>query len=98
MLLDPARATGPGGPWTGEGGPEAEVGVLGFESLEFLAIQQAVLISHPEDELYLVFGVPSQAGGQHGAERRDAGPGGHEHGVLGRVSKREGAERAADVD
>src|SRR5208282_1346053 len=78
-----------------------EVIVLGGDLLKLLAIINVLLAAHAEQQpelLPTMTGVFGQQPVQHGAEGRDSGSGGDEHGVTQRRAQDEIAERPLKRD
>src|ERR1700722_884779 len=103
MRLHVSGTAGPGGRTQGryraaERGPETKIGMLSSQRFEIAAIVNGVLKADAKQERQLVGMGMRQVIGSHGAERRDAGSGGDEHGFLGGIANYEETQRRGSLD
>src|SRR5260370_18854762 len=78
-------------------GKKMKIVMLFRQTLKLVAIVNVLLVARAEEQpelVSLMTGAFCQQRGQHGAERRDPGSGGNEHGVTQRRTQNEIAERS----
>ena len=68
------------------------------QRLELVAIEQAVFVTDAEQQGHWAGGIFGQTSRQHGAERSDAGTGGYQERIVGRLTQNKSAERTAHFD
>src|SRR5208282_2235137 len=106
MVLHISSQAFPVGVGATQRGQKMKVGVFGGQLFELVAIVNVLLAARPEEQpetaLLMVFVFLTISLGQqpvqHGAEGRDSGSGGDEHGISERRSQNKIAERSLKLD